>query len=163
MRFNPLPPEGTSDKSLTQLIKVLILFDSFVFTKTQCQYSTYKRELCTIVKFACKYRYYFICLGSIILTDHKPLTSFLDSPYVKGIYARQSTKLSTLHVSIQQIKGKKNVVTDSLSRTVFPDLDSTNKDLKSLRHIKGDYKKTDRIYRQIQKDRKGSYEQLLKL
>jgi hypothetical protein len=88
MRLNPLPPEGASNKSLTQLIEVPILFDSFVFTKTQRQYSTYKRELCAIVKFACKYCHYFNCPGSIILTDHKPLTGFLDSPYIEGIYAR---------------------------------------------------------------------------
>jgi hypothetical protein len=88
MRLNPLPPEDTSNKSLTQLIEVPILFDSFVFTKAQCQYSTYKRGLCAIVKFACKYRHYFICPGPISLTGHKPLTGFLDSPYVEDIYTR---------------------------------------------------------------------------
>jgi hypothetical protein len=73
--------------------------------------------------------------------------------------------LLTLHVSIQWIEGKRNIVADSLSRTVFPDLDSTlqDEDLKSLGHIEGDCKKTDRIHRWIWKDGKGGYEQLLKL
>jgi RNase H-like domain found in reverse transcriptase len=88
MRLNPLPPEGASNKSLTQLIEVPILFDLFVFTKTQCQYGTYKRELCTIIEFARKYCHYFICPGSIILIDYKPLTSFLDLPSIEGIYTR---------------------------------------------------------------------------
>jgi transposase InsO family protein len=161
MRLNPKPPDTASDKSRTQLIEVPILFDSFVFTKPQRQYGTYKRELCAIVEFARKYRHYFTCPGSLILTDHKPLTGFLDSPYVEGIYARWSAELSTLNVCIQWIPGKRNVVADSLSRTVFPDLDSDTTDtaLESLGYVDS----TDANPRWIWKDGKGGYTELLRL
>jgi hypothetical protein len=81
---------------------VPILFDSFVFTPCQRNYSTYKRELCAIVEFVRKYRHYFRATEeSIIFTDHKPLVNFINSLFVKGIYARWSAELSVLNVRIE--------------------------------------------------------------
>lgn len=56
---------------------------------------------------------------SVIFTDHKPLTFFLDSPNVKGIYARWAGELQLLNVKLAYIEGKRNKVADALSRTVF--------------------------------------------
>jgi hypothetical protein len=89
-------------QSSERLIKVPILFDSFVFSSTQYNYSTYKKELYTIVEFCHKYYHYFFSKEvSIIFTDHKPLTYFLDSSQLEGIYTRWASELSALYVSIQ--------------------------------------------------------------
>ena len=113
-----------------------ILFDLFVFSSTQCNYSTYKKELYTIVEFCCKYRYYFFSKEVLIIfTDHKPLTYFLDSLQLEGIYTHWASELSALYVSIQWIAGRRNKVTDALSRTIFPDCDGTDEVLESLGYI----------------------------
>lgn len=97
-----------------------ILYDSFLFTKTQRNYSTYKRELCAVVEFCRRHRYYFqSILTSVIFTDHKLLTWFLTSTNHEGIYARWVTELRTLNVTIQYITGRRNAAADRLSRTIF--------------------------------------------
>jgi hypothetical protein len=133
LRPDPLPPDGQLSE---KLIEVPILFDSFVFSSTQCNYSTYKKELCAIVEFCCKYRHYFFSKeASIIFTDHKPLTYFLDSSQLEGIYAHWASELSALYVSIQWIAGRRNKVADALSRTIFPDCDGADEVLESLGYI----------------------------
>ena len=68
--------------------EVPIVYDSFVFNKTQRKYSIYKKKLCVIVKFAVKYDYF--CKHSnnttIIHIDHRSLTHFLFSNSHEGIY-----------------------------------------------------------------------------
>ena len=99
LRPDLLPPDGQSSE---KLIEVPIFFDLFVFSLTQRNYRTYKKEPCVIVKFCCKYRHYFFSKeASIIFTDHKPLTYFLDSSQLKGIYVHWASELSALYVSIQ--------------------------------------------------------------
>ncbi|RKF58463.1 hypothetical protein GcC1_182057, partial [Golovinomyces cichoracearum] len=58
---------------------------------------------------------------SKVLTDHKPLTFFLKSSFLDGIYARWASELRDLNIEIEWIPGERNVVADSLSRTIFPD------------------------------------------
>jgi hypothetical protein len=84
LRPDLLPLDSQSSE---KLIKVPILFDLFVFSSTQYNYRTYKKELYIIIKFYCKYYYYFFSKEvSIIFTDYKPLTYFLDSLQLEGIY-----------------------------------------------------------------------------
>jgi hypothetical protein len=52
LRLDPLPLDGQSSE---KLIEVPILFDSFVFSSTQYNYSTYKKELYVIIEFYYKY------------------------------------------------------------------------------------------------------------
>ncbi|KAI0991431.1 hypothetical protein K3495_g16756, partial [Podosphaera aphanis] len=96
------------------------LYDSTTFNKTQRNYGTYKRELLAIVTYAKKYSYMFAGKRGKVMTDHKPLTKFLDSPYVEGIYARWQADLSVLNLDIEYIQGTRNVIADALSRTIFP-------------------------------------------
>ncbi|KAI1872008.1 uncharacterized protein JN550_004211 [Neoarthrinium moseri] len=97
-----------------------ILYDSFLFTKTQRNYGTYKRELCAIVEFVRRHVTYFQATAqSIIYTDHKPLTFFIDSPNVEGIYARWAGELQVVNVRLEYVSGEKNRVADALSRTIF--------------------------------------------
>jgi hypothetical protein len=72
---------------------------------------------------------------SIIWTDHKPLTYFLDSPYHNDIHARWAADLERLNVQIQYIPGPRNKIADALSRTVFPTYDGNDQLLDSLGQI----------------------------
>lgn len=132
-----LPVEMYSDASgfaggclITQkqegVVKPLI-YDSFVFTKTQRNYGTYKRELCAILEFCRRHGHLFKArTPSVIYTDHKPLVWFIDSPNVEGIYARWASELRLLNARICYIEGTRNKIADALSRTIFPDDDCEN-------------------------------------
>jgi RNase H-like domain found in reverse transcriptase len=104
-------------------VAVPILFDSFPFTMAERKYPTYKRELCSLVRFASKYDYFLRDphRPGVIHTDHKPLTSFLKSDCHDGIYSTWAARLSPLCVSIEYIPGSRNRVADGLSRTIFSD------------------------------------------
>lgn len=77
------------------------LCDSNILNKTQRKYGTYKRELLAIVTYAKKYSYMFAGKRGKVMTDHKPLTKFLESPYVEGIYARWDADLLVLNLDIE--------------------------------------------------------------
>ncbi|KAF7550335.1 hypothetical protein G7046_g8046 [Stylonectria norvegica] len=105
-------------------VLVPILYDSFLFTKCQRNYGTYKRELCAIMEFCRRHGHFFGSFQlSTIFTDHKPLTWFITSSQHDGIYARWVTELRLLRVEIKFIEGKRNAAADGLSRTVFPSKD----------------------------------------
>ncbi|XDG01516.1 hypothetical protein ABKA04_001131 [Annulohypoxylon sp. FPYF3050] len=132
-----------------------ILYDSFLFVKTQRNYGTYKRELCTIVEFSRRHeRYLRSPIPSIIYTDHKPLTFFLVSPNVEGIYARWADELKSLNILIVYVPGEKNQVADALSRTIFR-AENCEDDFSKLGHV-------DSTGEWIWKDGKNGYEALLK-
>ena len=91
--IDPITQATTSQKSqestpsILKDIEYLVLYGSFTFISTQHNYGTYKRELLAMVEFAWKYNY--LLRGpaqSVVLTDHKPLTTFLDSSAMEGIY-----------------------------------------------------------------------------
>lgn len=101
--------------------EIPILYDSFIFSPTQRNYGTYKRELCAIVEFSRKFEYMLRSLlsTSIIWTDHQPIARFLDSLHHEGIYARWCSELRSLQVEIKYIQGPRNIVADALSQTFF--------------------------------------------
>ncbi|KAF4509430.1 hypothetical protein G6O67_003606 [Ophiocordyceps sinensis] len=95
-----------------------ILYDSFLFTKTQRQYGTYKRELCALVEFCRRHRHFFCGRSlSTVYTDHMPLTWFLTGQGHEGIYARWVTELRVLNITIKYIEGARNGAADGLSRS----------------------------------------------
>ncbi|KAI0997732.1 hypothetical protein K3495_g10458 [Podosphaera aphanis] len=141
-------------------IEVPIAYDAFTFSKSQRNYGTYKKELCAIVEFARRYEH--MLRGpeiSDILTDHKPLTYFLTSSLLDGIYARWATELRCLGIDICWIPGHRNVVADALSRTIFPDEDNDLLSLDEFGEMSTD-RKGDPLW--IWKDGKDGYEELLK-
>lgn len=98
-----------------------MLYNSFLFTKTQRNYGTHKRELCAIIEFYRKHKYFFEApQRSIIFTDYTPLTWFLTRTSHEGIYAWWVIELRLLNVETQYITGKRNAAVDGLSRTIFP-------------------------------------------
>jgi hypothetical protein len=147
------------DKS-AKPVEVPIIYDSFTFTKTQRNYGTYKRELCSMVEFARKYDY--MLRGpqtAVIFTDHKPLTYFLASSAVDGIYARWAFELRSLNITIEWIPGARNSVADALSRTIFPESNDTRTlDLAEF----GDVVTTeDGTPEWVWKDGRGGYNELI--
>lgn len=101
-------------------IQYPVLYDSFLFTRTQRNYGTYKRELYAIVEFCRRHNHFFKAQQrSTVYTDHKPLTWFLESSSHEGIYARWVSELRLLNLDIRYIEGPRNKVADALSRTIF--------------------------------------------
>lgn len=97
---------------------------------------------------------------STIYTDHKPLTYFLDSHLIHGIYSRWAENLNLLNVKIEYIPGEKNCVADALSRTIFPSEDySADKTLMKIGTLVHDDNKQPCW---AWKDGIGGYEDLLK-
>lgn len=102
-------------------IEMPIIYDSFTLSWTQRKYSTYKRELCALSKFAIKYDY--LCknpnLPTVIHINYKPLTFFCKSGCYKEIYGYWADWLQRLNIKIVYILGPRDKVADGLSRTVF--------------------------------------------
>ena len=140
-----------------QLVEVSILYDSFIFSATQKLYSTYKKELCALVKFCIKYDYlckhpYYV---TMIHTDHRPLVHFLKSDTHEGIYGHWADKLRRLNIQISYIPGPRNKVADGLSRTLFAS--DSNENVNSCRKLLAD---TGSVW--IWKDGKDGFEAFLK-
>ncbi|KAI1000816.1 hypothetical protein K3495_g7381 [Podosphaera aphanis] len=113
-----------NDDQTGRMFPVPILFDSMALNFSQQNYGTYKRELFAIVEFTRKYNYMLHTKDpSTIYTDHRPLTYFLDTTHMEGIYARWASELRMLNIKIEYIQGPRNKVADALSRTIFPDPD----------------------------------------
>ncbi|KAK6585464.1 hypothetical protein PZA11_002191 [Diplocarpon coronariae] len=141
-------------------IEVAILYDAFTFTKSQRNYGTYKRELCAIVEFSRKFDYMFRGPATAtVFTDHQPLTYFLKSSNIEGIYARWASELRQLNLEIRWIPGSRNKVADALSRTIFPDPEGNSDDyLDDFGHL--DLSGTEPEW--VWKDGKNGYEELVR-
>ncbi|KAI0994842.1 hypothetical protein K3495_g13340 [Podosphaera aphanis] len=143
-----------------KVMEVPIIYDAFTFSKSQFNYGMYKKELCAIVEFSRKYEHMLKSMErSVILTDHKPLTYFLTSSMLDGIYARWASELRCLGVEIKWIPGKINEVADALSRTIFPDSSSNTPPLEEFGEMISEVN-MEPLW--VWKDGKGGYEELLK-
>ncbi|KAI0996301.1 hypothetical protein K3495_g11880, partial [Podosphaera aphanis] len=143
-----------------KVIEVPIIYDAFTFSKSQYNYGMYKKELCAIVEFSRKYEHMLKSVEkSVIMTDHKPLTYFLNSSALDGIYARWASELRCLDVEIKWIAGSRNVVADALSRTVFPDAGNNTRPLEEFGELVQEEEK-EPLW--IWKDGKDGYEELLR-
>ena len=141
---------------------VPIMYDSFTFSKTERNYSTYKRELRAMVYFCTKHSHMFMgSKTSEVRTDHRPLTGFLNSDTHEDIYARWLEKLRPLNIKISYIPGRENVVADALSRTLFDEgCTATTLAKKLLSEADGHDQAGDHEW--FWKTGKGGYEDMLK-
>ncbi|KAI0996530.1 hypothetical protein K3495_g11651 [Podosphaera aphanis] len=140
------------------LTEVPLIYDTFTFSKSQQEYGIYKKELCSIVEFARKYNH--MSRGqrtSLILTNHKPLTWFLNSSSLDGMYFRWAAELRSLNIDIVWIQSKRNIIADALSRTIFPDGEFNAHPLEQFRDL---LKGSDSEPQWIWKDNRGGYEEL---
>ena len=68
---------------------MLLIYNSYIISKAERNYNTYKRELLTIVIFGTKFSYILNTREiSIIYIDYKPLIGFLNADYYEDIYTR---------------------------------------------------------------------------
>ncbi|KAI0994672.1 hypothetical protein K3495_g13508 [Podosphaera aphanis] len=93
-----------------------------------------------------------------IFTDHHPLTYFLNSSCLDGIYARWASELRYLNIEIVWIPGSRNSIADALSRTIFPSEKGTLSEYTEF----GDLVAENWDPRWIWKDGTNGYEELLK-
>ena len=115
----------SNHENFSKKIEISIVYDSFIFVSTQRMYFIYKKELCSLTKFAVKYDYF--CKHSIHITiihiDHKSLTHFLKSDCHESIYEHWVDKLKKLNIQIKHIFERRNKVTDDLFRIIFKSSD----------------------------------------
>lgn len=149
--------------ALTQVVGGVerpIIYDSVALSAPQRKYGTYKRELFAIVHFSDKYRHHFTTRHpAVFFTDHKPLVTFLNSDRHDGIYARWAVKLQELNFRFEHIPGKRNIIADGLSRTLFlgedPEVDQGLGKLIEQKDQEGDGE-------WFWKDGKGGFEELMR-
>lgn len=139
-----------------------LFYDSMLFTQSEQNYDTYKRELKAIVTFVKKHGHYLQGpQTSTIYTDHKPLVGFLNSDSHEDIFARWAQTLRLHNIKLEYIKGERNQAADGLSRTIF------NKDCESTQMTKELHQKLQEIEQSgdrewIWKTGKGGYSDWLK-
>lgn len=149
--------------AITQIVNGVerpIIYDSASLNPAQRKYGTYKRELYAIVRFSEKYRHHFTTAHTAtFFTDHKPLVTFINSDRHDGIYARWAVKLQELNFCFEHIVGKRNVIADGLSRTIFPgndpEVDPSLGTVVLDRDVEGDVE-------WFWKDGKGGFEELIR-
>jgi RNase H-like domain found in reverse transcriptase/Reverse transcriptase (RNA-dependent DNA polymerase)/Integrase zinc binding domain len=98
-----------------------VAYCSKILDKAQRNYSVYEREGLAIVEaITNKFPHILIRKPFYVLTDHKPLTSFMTSPVdiLEGRAMRWRLKLQKYSFKILHVKGDANSVADTLSRLV---------------------------------------------
>lgn len=118
------------------LIKIFIIYDSFLWSFSQRNYFTYKKKLCVIIIFVKKYDY--LCKHSYLLTvahmNHRSLTHFLEVDVHKDVYESWVDKLWLLNVTIKYISEARNKITNDLLRILFET--NCNEDVRSIMNVK---------------------------
>ena len=72
---------------LSQPFSIPLIYNSYIISKAERNYDTYKRELLVIVIFGIKFSYILnIREISIIYIDYKPFIGFLNTDYYEDIY-----------------------------------------------------------------------------
>ena len=140
-----------------------ILYDVFTFNQAECHYSTYKRELCVIVKFVVKHNHLLWNSDSkmyeVLHTDHMSLICFLKLELHDEIYEHWVTKLQKLNVKLQYIKRFWNKMMNSLSRIIFRDKTCTDNSVISA--LRAEVNKHWSDSQWFWKDRKDEYDSFL--
>ena len=66
-----------------------LIYNSYIISKAERNYDTYKRKLLAIITFGTKFSYILnIREVSIIYIDYKPFVGFFNADYYEDIYTR---------------------------------------------------------------------------
>ena len=95
-----------------------IAYFSKKLSPCQCHYSTIEKELLATVMTLKHFEVYIGNKGTtVVLTDHNPLKYLYRVKNSNRRPMRWSLELQDYNIDVQHIKGKGNVLADSLSRT----------------------------------------------
>ena len=92
-----------------------VSYASWIFSLTECNYSTTERELLALVKAVKKWKGYFLNRKFFAKTDHKALTGIIHLKDPHGRIARWMMELNEFHFKLEFIPGKQNILPDALS------------------------------------------------
>jgi len=91
-------------------------FHSKCLTKGQTNYTTTDKELLAIVDSLRHFRGELQINKVIVLTDHKPLVTFMTTWQDKQMKIRWQQVMSEFDITIEYIEGKENFIANTLSR-----------------------------------------------
>lgn len=113
--------ERTMSKSESQWVMTVVSRFTRGLRRSWLSFRSVKQSLHAIVHFSVKYHHHFTTAHTaIFFTDHKPLVTFINSDRHVGIYARWAAKLQERNFRFEHIVGRRNVIANGLSRTMFP-------------------------------------------
>jgi len=93
-------------------------FFSTKFSSTEQRYSTFDRELLSIVLAVKHFKHFLVAKPFIIRTDHKPLVNMMTMKNPSPRQQRQISYLSEFSFKITYLPGENNEVADFLSRSI---------------------------------------------
>jgi hypothetical protein len=95
-----------------------VYYESRKLNEHEVNYVTHDLELDTIVHALKMWRHYVLGRKFVLMTDHCGLRYLFDQPNLNARQARWMALLSEFDFEIKHIKGKKNKVADTLSRSM---------------------------------------------
>ncbi|XP_059073712.1 uncharacterized protein LOC131874383 [Cryptomeria japonica] len=94
----------------------LIVYESRKLKDNEKLYSTYDKEMLTIMHALSKFRQYLVGRKFIVRTDHNSLKYFLRQKDLNERQQKWVSKIQAYDFDLKYVKGKNNVAADALSR-----------------------------------------------
>jgi hypothetical protein len=92
------------------------VFESRNLSQPERLYSIYDKEMLAIMHALNKFRQYLVGNIFVVKTDHNSLNYFLEQKELNERQQKWVTKVQAFDFDIEYVKGKKNIVADTLSR-----------------------------------------------
>jgi hypothetical protein len=109
-----------------------IVFESMKLSQPERLYSIYDKEMLAIMHALTKFRQYLVGNKFVVKTDHNSLKYFLEQKDLSERQKKWVTKVQAFDFDIEDVKGKKNIMADALSRRLVTcSLMEISKDWKS--------------------------------
>ena len=105
-----------------------IAFSSRSLSNTERRYSTTKKEALAIIDSLKRFRHLVLGYQIEVFTDHQPLRALFQSKLDTGSIGRWALIVQEFSLKITYIKGKANILADTLSRIYSQALEETDSD-----------------------------------
>jgi hypothetical protein len=93
-----------------------IVFERRKLNESERLYSSYEKEMLAIMHALTKFRQYLVGSRFVVKIDHNSLKYFLDEKDLSERQQKWVSKIQAFDFDIEYVKGKMNVVADTLSR-----------------------------------------------
>ena len=111
-----LHKQKTPDAPDSELNLIPIGYFSESFSKTQQLWNTTQKECYAIYESVQKFAFYLTGIEYTLYCNHKPLASFFTTGMSSHIIDQWALELQQFNIKFEHIQGKKNIVTDAISR-----------------------------------------------